>query len=276
MPSCNPFLFASPSFFAPSQLPITGKLYDILVSRYKAVNCPSPFSGTKVPSCYESRNFYRIPIYAPKRIVISQVLNRAQRGVLRYLEGAESKEADSWYAADYRLAWQVVTLSDEGQENAYAVAFLKTYGKPAEKITWWWRDRAKLLQLARACNSSTPLLHANQAEEVLSVIPDFDYAQVSSARSVSGPSDRSGWTLGQQAQGNSVSSDRAVSPIARNLERTGRANRTAAKSVEYPDDSLEKPSADPTGAMPPKKPAASSALESGDSARPGAAGRKKG
>jgi len=163
-----------------------------------------------VPSCYESRNFYRIPIYAPKRIVISQVLNRAQLGVLRYLEGAESKEADSWYAADYRLAWQVVTLSDEGQGNAYAVAFLKTYGKPAEKITWWWRDRSALMRLAVACGSNTPLLHANQAEQVLNLIPDFDY------------------------------------------------------------------SADPIGAMPPKKPAASFALESGDSARPGAAGRKKG
>ena len=210
MPSCNPFLFASPSFFAPFQLPITGKLYDILVSRYKAVNCPSPFSGTKVPLCYESRNPVGALGYGRGRLVISDVLNRAQRGVLGYLERAESKEADSWYAADYRLAWQVVTLSDEGQGNAYAVAFLKTYGRPPEEVTWWWRDRQALWNLAQACGSSTPLLHANQAPEVLSVIPDFD------------------------------------------------------------------PSAVPSSALPPKKPAASLALESGDSARPGAAGRKKG
>jgi len=64
--------------------------------------------------------------------------------------------------------------------------------------------------LAVACGSNTPLLHAQQAEDILSVVPDYDY------------------------------------------------------------------SADPTGVMPPKKPAASFALESGDSARPGAAGRKKG
>jgi len=149
--------------------------------------------------------------------ILSAAVNRKQRGVLRFLERAELKEPDVWFRDDYRMAQQIVTLSDEGKGNAYSKAFFQVFSRDASQTRFWWRDRDKLYRLCELGGSNTPLLHANLAKELdkPAVIPDYDY---------------------------SVSSDRAVPPgLASKGNRP--VGKSAAKSVEYPDDSLVPPSA---------------------------------
>lgn len=137
-------------------------------------------NGTKVPSRSEKLTFRKAVMYRGGRVVISDPLNRAQRGVLRYLEGAESREGDVWYSQDYRLAQLVVTLSDEGKGNPYSKAFRQLFGRDAHEVRFWWRDRQKLYRLCEIGGSATPLLHANLAKELgPALIPDYDYSQVS-------------------------------------------------------------------------------------------------
>lgn len=135
-------------------------------------------------------------------------------GVLQFLEWAELREADSWYRSDYRLAAHIITLAAEGKADPYTQAFVQLYGKHPSRVVSWWRDRRKLLQLAELANTPTPLLAANQAQELLGIVPDFDYSQASPAFGPQ-PSESFGKTTDAVVgQGNSPSADisRALPP----------------------------------------------------------------
>lgn len=87
--------------------------------------------------------------------------------VTDYLLDAEIREPDIWLQQDMRLASIVLDMVAEGRKSPYEMAFLRTYGKHAEDVVWWWRDREKLLFLSEHVNRPTPLLLFNYAEELL-------------------------------------------------------------------------------------------------------------
>ena len=90
-----------------------------------------------------------------------------------YLMHAESRDPDVWHRQDYRLAWLIPMLADEGTANPYSKAFRQLFHKNAHEVRFWWRDRKKLLRLCQITNCPTPLLVANRLDE-LNVIPDYD------------------------------------------------------------------------------------------------------
>lgn len=84
-----------------------------------------------------------------------------------YLLEAEFREPDFWHQQDYRLASVMVGQAEQGDSPDYDWAFVQLFGKWPKDVTWWWRDREKLLFLSEYCNRPTPLLLANYAEELL-------------------------------------------------------------------------------------------------------------
>ena len=112
--------------------------------------------------------------------LVCAAVNRAQGGVLRYLEQAESREQDVWAQQDYRTAQVVLILADEGKPNPYSKAFFQLFGKHAHQVRFWWRDRQKHYRLCELGGSNTPLLHSDLAYRYQdALIPDYDYSQVS-------------------------------------------------------------------------------------------------
>lgn len=103
-----------------------------------------------------------------------------------YLLDAEWREPDVWHQQDYRVASVMVGQAEQGEPPCYDRAFVQLFGKWPKDVTWWWRDRAKLLFLSEYCNRATPLLLANYAEELLlgewTEIADYGWVPKAAAR----------------------------------------------------------------------------------------------
>ena len=173
-------------FCAHSQRLITGNVscHDIFQLRNTLDNSPSSFSGTEVP-CANPVN--QIPLFVTKEVLSQHELffgllyaavNRTQRGVLRYLERAESRESDVWAQQDYRVAQVILILADEGAGNPYSKAFRQLFGKNAHEVRFWWRDREKLFAVSQIANSPTPLCHPDVGQSLPDeLVPDYDYSR---------------------------------------------------------------------------------------------------
>ena len=123
------------------------------------------------------------------RLGISDAQSAALARISDYLLKAECREPDVWRQQDYRLASIVLDMVSEGHKSPYEMAFLRTYGKPAEDVVWWWREHEALWRLAELANRACPLALANQAPEILGgpgmvEIPDVGYVPLAKARAL--------------------------------------------------------------------------------------------
>lgn len=103
-----------------------------------------------------------------------------------YLMDAECREPDIWHQQDYRVASVMVGQVEQGETPCYDRVFTQLFGKWPKGVTWWWRDREKLLFLSEYCNRATPLMLANYTEELLLSewieIPDHGWVPKAAAK----------------------------------------------------------------------------------------------
>lgn len=112
------------------------------------VGTASPIRSTSVNLANPGRSTFRtrnITRFAQASIVIvtasllfsayfTYVCCPTSARVMAYLDRAERKERDVWFADDYRIAWQCVRLAAEGHPDPWGYAFWLSIGIHFEKF----------------------------------------------------------------------------------------------------------------------------------------------
>ena len=207
-------------FFAPFQRPITGKWNARSHSQFRIQN------RLKFSNCEQScgNPVQTIPLFVTRNVVsqhelflelVFRAVNALQLRVLGHLEKAELREGDVWAQQDYRTAQVVLILADEGRGNAYSKAFYQLFGRNAHEVRFWWRDRVALYRLCEIGGSSTPLLHANIADQLENeLIPDYDPTLQVSPAALSRQAPRNADPVSQWNSHVDGSRGNSVSPVA--------------------------------------------------------------